>query len=211
VYVPASLWDEVRERLLSEIRDVKAGDVEDFTNYMGAVIDQSAFDAIRTYIEEARASSEVDIIAGGSCNDGTGFFVEPTLIVTTNPHFKTMEEEIFGPVVTFFVYEDSACEEALDLCESTSRYALTGAVFARDRSAIVEIEKRLLYSAGNLYINDKTTGAFVGPQPFGGSRASGTNEKVGSRQNVSRWMSPRTVKENFHPLTDFRIDLMKES
>ncbi|GBC60760.1 1-pyrroline-5-carboxylate dehydrogenase [Desulfonema ishimotonii] len=211
VYIPESIWPDVKKGLLREMADLKTGDVEDFTNYMGAVIDQAAFDSVRSYIDFARASPEADIIAGGGCSDETGFFIEPTVIVTTDPHFKTMQEEIFGPVVTVYIYKDDACEKALELCESTSGYALTGAIFARDRIAIAKIEKRLTYSAGNLYINDKTTGAFVGLQPFGGSRASGTNEKAGSKHNLSRWMSPRTIKENFSPSKNYRLGLMQES
>lgn len=177
---------------------------------MGAVIDQNAFNSIKSYIDYARTSDEAEIIFGGKCDDRVGFFIEPTVIVTTNPRFKTMEEEIFGPVVTIYVYKDQELEEALDLCEQTSKYALTGAIFSQDRKAIIDMEKRLSNAAGNLYINDRTTGAFVGLQPFGGARASGTNEKVGSKQNVSRWMSPRTIKETFNPSKKFSLDLMTE-
>ena len=211
VYIPRSLWPDIKEGLIRETADLKPGDVEDFTHYMGAVIDQTSFNNIKSYIDVAEKSSEAEIIIGGNCNDEIGYFVEATVIVTTNPHFKTMEEEIFGPVVTIYVYEDKNYEATLDLCESTSEYALTGAVFARDRLAIVEMEKRLTYSAGNFYINEKTTGAFVGLQPFGGSRASGTNEKVGSKHNMSRWMIPRTIKENYNPAKNYRLPLMKES
>ncbi|WP_022663786.1 L-glutamate gamma-semialdehyde dehydrogenase [Desulfospira joergensenii] len=211
VYIPQSLWNQVRQGLEKEMADLKTGDVEDFTHYMGAVIDQKAFDTISSYIDRARSSEKAEILMGGNCDDSQGFFVSPTIIETSDPHFITMEEEIFGPVVTVFVYEDGDFEKTLDLCESTSPYALTGAVFARDREVIQEVEKRLAYSAGNLYINDKTTGAFVGLQPFGGARASGTNEKVGSKQNISRWMSPRTIKENFNPAKDYRLPLMEEA
>lgn len=211
VYIPESIWPKVKSGVLEQLGDLKVGDVEDFTNYMGAVIDQKSFDNIKSYIDYAAESSEAEIISGGKCDDSIGFFVEPTVIVTTNPKFKTMEEEIFGPVVTIYVYRDADYREALDLCESTSIYALTGGIFAQDRKAIVEIEKRLYYSAGNLYINDKTTGAFVGLQPFGGARASGTNEKVGSKHNVSRWLSPRSIKETFDPPMDYRLPFMKES
>lgn len=211
VYIPQSIWPEVKTKLLEQVSTLTVGDVEDFTNYMGAVIDQRAFDSIKSYIDFAGNSQEAEIIAGGECDDRIGFFIQPTIIVTTNPKFKTMEEEIFGPVVTIYVYKDNDLEDALALCESTSRYALTGAIFCRDRKTIVEMEHRLRYSAGNLYINDKTTGAFVGLQPFGGARASGTNEKVGSKQNLFRWMSARTIKENFNPANDFRMDLMLES
>lgn len=210
VYLPESLWRNMEDRLVEEVNAIKVGDVADFTNYMGAVIDQDAFESIKGYIEYARESDNARIITGGECDDSVGLFIRPTIIVTNDPKFKTMEEEIFGPVVTIYVYADGDFGDALELCESTSRYALTGAVFARDRKAIIEMENRLCYSAGNLYVNDKTTGAFVGMQPFGGGRASGTNEKVGSRQNMMRWISPRTIKENFNPLQDFRFDLMQE-
>lgn len=211
VYLPESLWPKIRQILEAELKDVKAGDVEDFTNYMGAVIDQTAFDTIKSYIDHAKTSDTAQIIFGGNCDDAKGFFIDPTVILTTDPKFKTMEEEIFGPVVTIYVYKDADFITTLDICESTSEYALTGAVFARDRQAIAHIETRLTYSAGNLYINDKTTGAFVGLQPFGGARGSGTNEKVGSKQNISRWMSPRTIKENFNPSLEWRLDLMQEA
>jgi 1-pyrroline-5-carboxylate dehydrogenase len=211
VYLPESLWKEMRSRLLDEVATIKVGDVSDFQNYMGAVIDRQAFNSISEYIAYANAAEDAEIVAGGGCDDSVGLFIQPTLIVTTNPHFKTMHEEIFGPVVTIYVYADADYDETLTLCESTSAYALTGAIFARDRSAIVEMEERLAYSAGNLYINDKTTGAYVGLQPFGGARASGTNEKVGSKQNISRWLSPRTIKENFSPASDYRLALMQES
>lgn len=210
VYVPASIWNKVELKLKTEMADLKTGDVEDFTNYMGAVIDQNAFNSISSYISSAKSSAKADVIIGGQCNDETGFFIEPTIITTSDPHFVTMQDEIFGPVVTIYVYADESYEAALQLCESTSQYALTGAIFATDRNAIQEIEKYLQYAAGNLYINDKTTGAFVGMQPFGGARASGTNEKVGSKQNISRWMSPRTIKENFNPAVDYRLPLMQE-
>lgn len=211
VYLPESLWPGIRTHLETELADVKAGDVEDFTHYMGAVIDRAAFESIASYIDHARTSRSAEIIFGGTCDDTTGYFIEPTIILTTDPHFKTMEEEIFGPVVTVYVYADQDVDAALDLCESTSEYALTGAIFARDRQAIARMEQHLAYAAGNLYINDKTTGAFVGLQPFGGARGSGTNEKVGSKQNISRWMSPRTIKENFAPTLEWRLDLMQEA
>ncbi|MCG8565636.1 MAG: L-glutamate gamma-semialdehyde dehydrogenase [Desulfobacterales bacterium] len=211
VYIPRSIWPEVKEKLISEMAGVKAGDPADFTHYMGAVIDRTAFDSISGYIDQARQSEEADILVGGEYDDRVGYFIQPTLIQTTNPRFITMEEEIFGPVVTLFVYGDEELDQTLALCESTSAYALTGAIFAKDRYALQHIQTSLTYSAGNLYINDKTTGAFVGLQPFGGSRASGTNEKVGSKQNISRWMSPRTIKENFSCDRDYRLPLMEEA
>jgi len=211
VYLPQSIWEDVKKGLIQETKDLKPGNVEDFTNYMGAVIDQDSFDNIKSYLDVADKSPEAEIIIGGKCNDEIGYFVDPTVIVTTNPHFKTMEEEIFGPVVTIYVYADEDFESALDMCESTSPYALTGSIFARDRLVIAAMEKRLTYAAGNFYINDKTTGAYVGLQPFGGSRASGTNEKAGSKHNISRWMIPRSIKENYNPAKDYRLPLMQES
>ena len=211
VYLPESLWSRIKTQLVEEVKSLKVGDVTDFTTYLGAVIDQSAFDSIKGYIDHAKESNDAQILAGGECDDSKGFFIQPTLIQTSDPKFKTMEEEIFGPVVTVYVYKDEDYDQALSLCESTSNYALTGAIFAKDREAILEMEKRLRYSAGNLYVNDKTTGAFVGMQPFGGARGSGTNEKVGSKQNIMRWVSPRTIKENFDCATDYRFDLMQES
>lgn len=211
VYIPESLWPRIRQTLATELKDVKAGDVEDFTNYMGAVIDQSAFDSTKIHIDHAKASDKAKILFGGNCDDSKGYFIDPTVILTTDPLFKTMTEEIFGPVVTIYVYADKDFEATIDLCESTSEYALTGAIFAQDRQIIAALETRLTYSAGNLYINDKTTGAFVGLQPFGGARGSGTNEKIGSKQNISRWMSHRTIKENFNPSLQWRLDLMREA
>ena len=211
VYLPESLWTRIKQRFLEEVKSLKVGDVTDFTTYMGAVIDQSAYESIKGYIDFAKESEAAEILAGGECDDSQGFFIQPTVIQTTDPKFKTMQEEIFGPVVTIYVYKDEDYDRALELCASTSNYALTGAIFARDREALLEMERRLRYSAGNLYVNDKTTGAFVGMQPFGGGRGSGTNEKVGSRQNIMRWVSPRTIKENFNAGTDFRFDLMQES
>ena len=211
VYLPESLWTRIKQRFLEKVKSLKVGDVTDFTTYMGAVIDQSAYESIKGYIDFAKESEDAEILAGGECDDSQGFFIQPTVIQTTDPKFKTMQEEIFGPVVTIYVYKDEDYDRALELCASTSNYALTGAIFARDREALLEMERRLRYSAGNLYVNDKTTGAFVGMQPFGGGRGSGTNEKVGSRQNIMRWVSPRTIKENFNAGTDFRFDLMQES
>jgi len=210
VYIPRSIWPEVKTKLLDVVAGIKFGDPEDFTNYMAAIIEQAAFDSIKSYIQFARDSEEAEIIVGGECDDSVGFFVQPTVILTTNPKFKTMEEEIFGPVITVYVYEDQDYQQALDLCESTSRYALTGAIFAQDRGALVEMEKRLYYSAGNLLINEKTCGMFIGLHPFGGARHSGTNEKIG-KVNMLRWLSPRVIKEKFCPAKDYRHPMMKES
>jgi 1-pyrroline-5-carboxylate dehydrogenase len=210
-FAPASLWPRLKERLLAMIAEIKVGDIEDFSNFMGAVIDKAAFETIKHYIDIARSSSEAEIVAGGGCNDAVGYFIEPTVVVTTNPKFKLMQEEIFGPVLTVFVYPDADLDGALDLCDSGSPYALTGAVFAGDRDAIVKVAARLRDAAGNFYINDKPTGAVVGQQPFGGARASGTNDKAGSMWNLIRWTSPRAIKETFVPPTDFRYPFMEEA
>lgn len=209
-YVPDSLWNSVKVGLTEEISTIKVGDVTDFTNFMGAVIDKPSFDKIAGYIEFAKGSSEAKIVAGGKCDSSKGYFIEPTVIVTTNPHFKTMEEEIFGPVLTIYVYPEKKYSETLELCNKTSPYGLTGAVFAHERQAVCEAMAALRHAAGNFYINDKPTGAVVGQQPFGGSRASGTNDKAGSMQNLLRWVSVRTVKETFCPPTDYRYSFMDE-
>lgn len=209
-YVPESLWPQVRERLLGMVAEIKLGDVEDFTNFMGAVIDEGAFDTIQGYIEHARSSSQAKIIAGGKCDKSKGFFIQPTVVETVNPRFKLMEEEIFGPVLTVYVYSDIRLSEAVELCGSTSPYGLTGAVFARDREAIADLSARLVDAAGNFYVNDKPTGAVVGQQPFGGARASGTNDKAGSLANLMRWVSIRSIKETFDPPTRFEYPFMRE-
>lgn len=209
-YVPESMWPALKKRLIEEISTIKIGDIEDFTNFMGAVIDAQAFQSIKGYIDYAKESPEAEIICGGNADDSVGFFIEPTVIVTPNPRFKTMEEEIFGPVLTIYVYKDEEIEEALDLCDSTSIYGLTGAVFAQDREAIVKIEKRLTHAAGNFYINDKPTGAVIAQQPFGGARASGTNDKAGSKINMMRWVSPRAIKEHLNPPVGYRYPFMDE-
>ncbi len=209
-YVPESMWPALKKRLVEEISTIKMGDIEDFTNFMGAVIDAQAFQSIKGYIDYAKESPEAEIICGGNADDSVGFFIDPTVIVTTNPRFKTMEEEIFGPVLTIYVYKDEEIEEALDLCDSTSIYGLTGAVFAQDREAIVKIEKRLTHAAGNFYINDKPTGAVIAQQPFGGARASGTNDKAGSKINMMRWVSPRAIKEHLNPPVGYRYPFMEE-
>jgi 1-pyrroline-5-carboxylate dehydrogenase len=209
-YVPESLWPQFRERLLGIVAGIKMGEVEDFTTFMGAVIDRDAFDRIKKYIQIAGDSSQAKILHGGRCDDAKGFFIEPTVIETVNPRFQLMEEEIFGPVLTVFVYADIRLDEALELCNSTSPYALTGAVFARDREAIVDMGRRLVDAAGNFYVNDKPTGAVVGQQPFGGARASGTNDKAGSMANLLRWVSLRAIKETFDPPTRFEYPYMRE-
>lgn len=209
-YIPKSLWGEFKEKYVSEVNNIKMGDIEDFTNFMGAVIDKGAYETITDYIKYAKDSSEAEIITGGNFDDSKGYFIEPTTIVTTNPKFKTMEEEIFGPVFTIYVYDDNKLDETLTLCDETSPYALTGAVFAKDRNAIIKISDRLKNAAGNFYINDKPTGAVVGQQPFGGARASGTNDKAGSEMNLLRWVSVRTIKETFVPPTDWRYPFMEK-
>jgi len=198
----------VQERLLAQVAEIRVGDPADFTNFMGAVIDRSAFASIKGYIDFARQSPDAVILAGGGCDDGKGYFIEPTVVLAKRPDLKLMREEIFGPVLTVWVYEDRDLDTALEICDRGSPYALTGAVFARDRAAIVRISEALRYAAGNFYINDKPTGAVVGQQPFGGARASGTNDKAGSVLNLLRWVSPRAIKETFVPPTDFRYPFM---
>lgn len=210
MYIPTSLWEKFRHKIEDIAKSVSIGDVADSNNFVNAVIDNASFENIVSYIEHAKSSQEAEIIFGGGYDKTVGYFIEPTLIKTTNPRFKSMEEEIFGPVLTAYVYEDKEIESTLDLCDSTSPYGLTGAVFGRDRMAVAHICNRLRYSAGNFYINDKPTGAVVGKQPFGGSRGSGTNDKAGGEFNLIRWVSPRTIKETFLPSTDIRYSYMKE-
>ncbi len=209
-YIPYSLWPDLKEFVLEELKTVKMGDVEDFGNFINAVIDGPAFAKITKYIEFIKDSNEAEIVCGGNYDNSNGYFIEPTIAITTNPNFCTMEEEIFGPVLTVYVYEDEKYEETLHLCNETSPYALTGAIFSRNRDAIILAEKILVNAAGNFYINDKPTGAVVGQQPFGGSRASGTNDKAGSFLNMIRWVSPRTIKETFVTPTDYRYPFMSE-
>jgi 1-pyrroline-5-carboxylate dehydrogenase len=210
VYLPKPMWKRIEARLAAEIATIEIGDVSDFTNFMGAVIDQKSFTKIKSYLDLARGDSSCAIKAGGTCDDGQGWFVRPTLIETTDPKHQLLREEIFGPVVTLFAYDEQQEEEALRWCDRGSEYALTGAVFARDRSAIERIARALSGTAGNFYINDKPTGAVVGQQPFGGSRASGTNDKAGSALNLLRWTSPRAIKETFVPPTNYRYPFMDE-
>jgi len=210
VYLPKSRWDEFKTKYVGEVNKIKVGDVEDFTNFMGAVIDKGAFKTITDYIKYARDAKDAEIITGGNFDDSKGWFVEPTTIVTTNPKFKTMEEEIFGPVLTIFVYDDNKFDEALDLCDTTSPYALTGAIWAQDRNVLIKMSDKLKNAAGNFYINDKPTAAVVGQQPFGGGRASGTNDKAGSAMNILRWMTVRTIKETFIPPKDWEYPFMQE-
>jgi 1-pyrroline-5-carboxylate dehydrogenase len=207
-YVPASLWPTLKDRLLALIADIRMGDVRDFRNFMGAVIDRRAYDRITGYLKQAKQDRGVTILAGGGARDEAGFFIEPTLLQVEDPAYRTMCEELFGPVLTLHVYPDARWTETLALVDSTSPYALTGAVFAQDRRALAEANRALRHSAGNFYVNDKPTGAVVGQQPFGGARASGTNDKAGSILNLVRWVSPRSIKENFVPPKDFRYPFM---
>jgi 1-pyrroline-5-carboxylate dehydrogenase len=209
-YVPDTLWPGVRDELVRQAGELKMGDVRDFTNFVNAVIDRAAFDGIREYIEYAKASNDAEVLVGGGCDDSTGYFIEPTVIQAARPDFRTMVEEVFGPVLTVYVYKAAEYEQTLDLCDRTSPYALTGAIFARDRAAIATATDALTDAAGNFYINDKPTGAVVGQQPFGGGRASGTNDKAGSMLNLLRWASPRTIKENFVPPTSYGYPFMEE-
>ncbi len=211
MYVPVSLWSDVESELIRISSDAQMGDVTNPGNFINAVIDEGSFDNCMKYINHTKDSAEAKIIAGGNGDKSIGYFVEPTIIVTTNPRFKSMAEEIFGPVLTIFVYDDKKLQETIELCNTTSPYGLTGAVFSRDRVAASAMCEQLRYAAGNFYINDKPTGAIVGLQPFGGSRASGTNDKAGGEFNLIRWISPRTIKETFQPATEYRYGYMTES
>jgi 1-pyrroline-5-carboxylate dehydrogenase len=202
-YVPASLWPAVREKCVAMMAEMQQGDVRDFRNFVAAVIDQRAFNRIKGYLDEARTNPSSTIIAGGGYDDSKGWFVQPTIIETSDPQHRLLCEEIFGPVLTVHVYDDAKWTETLHLVDGTSPYALTGAVFARDRRAVQEASSVLRQAAGNFYINDKPTGAVVGQQPFGGARASGTNDKAGSKMNLMRWVSARTIKETFVSPTDW--------
>jgi len=208
-YLPESVWDDIKDDYIKEVSTIKVGDVNDFTNFMNAVIDEGSFDKITSYIDFAKNASDAEIITGGSYNKEKGYFIEPTTIITTNPHFKTMEEEIFGPVLTIYIYSES-WDDVCHLIDSTSPYALTGAVFGEDEVAVMHAKQLLQHSAGNFYINDKPTGAVVGQQPFGGSRASGTNDKAGSLLNLLRWTSVRTVKQTFNTPENYRYPFMNE-
>ena len=207
-YIPKSLWSGIASDLKGQLAEMKQGSPLDFRNFVCAVIDKGAFDDISDYIDEAKNDSSYEVIAGGGCDDSVGYFIEPTVVVSQEPKSRLMSEEIFGPVMTVYVYDDANLDETLELCDTGSAYALTGAIFAHDRRDIVKMTRALTHAAGNFYINDKPTGAVVGQQPFGGGRASGTNDKAGSKSNLSRWISQRTVKENFNPARDYTYPFM---
>ena len=209
-YIPTTIWDSLKSKYISQVNEIKMGDPEDFSNFMNAVIDKPAFDSISEFIDFASDSSDAQILTGGKYNEEKGYFIEPTTILTSDPKFRTMCEEIFGPVLTIFLYDPSKWNETLKLVDSTSEYALTGCVISEDKKALKEAKDALIHSAGNFYINDKPTGAVVGQQPFGGGRASGTNDKAGSMFNLVRWVSMRTVKETFEPPKDFGYPFMDE-
>ncbi len=209
-YVPQSMWAEVKEQMIADLESMTMGSPRDFTNYINAVIHERSFDNITSYIDVAKNAVDAEIIAGGGYDKSVGYFIEPTIIVTTNPKYTTMSEELFGPVLTIYVYEDSQYDEVVSLVDETSDYALTGALFSKDRYVVTETMKRLKHAAGNFYINDKPTGAVVGQQPFGGARASGTNDKAGSLLNLLRWVSPRTIKETLVSPTDYKYPFLGE-
>ena len=209
-YIPSTIWNDVKEMYFTQINELKMGSPEHFSNFINSVIDQNAIDSITSYIDYAKDSDDAEIITGGQYDDSKGYFIEPTTILTTDPHFKTMEEEIFGPVLTIFIYNPEDWDETLQLVDTTSPYALTGAIFCNDKEVLQSANEKLRFSAGNYYINDKPTGAVVGQQPFGGARASGTNDKAGSMFNLVRWVSQRTIKENFEPPTDYKYPFMGE-
>lgn len=209
-YIPSNLWKEVKKKLIEGVNSFKMGPVEDFSNFINAVIDEKSFDKIRGYIEKAKKDPKASIVVGGACNKKVGYFIQPTVIEAKDPQFVTMREEIFGPVLTVYVYPASQFEKTLELVDATSPYALTGSIFSKDRMAVETATRRLSNAAGNFYINDKPTGAVVGQQPFGGARASGTNDKAGSILNLYRWLSVRTIKETYNPPVDYRYPFMAE-
>ena len=209
-YIPQSLWEKIKIKLIQQVRDISTGSPEDFRNFVNAVIDKNSFDKIKEYIEYCKSNSDAEIITGGKYDDSVGYFIEPTTVLVKDPFFKTMQEEIFGPLLTIYVYPDEKYEETLEICDRTSLYGLTGSIFAKDRLAVLKAHSILKNSAGNFYINDKPTGAVVGQQPFGGARGSGTNDKAGSYLNLLRWTSPRTVKETYISPNDFKYPFMRE-
>ncbi len=207
-YVPQSLWTQIKDELVAQVESITMGSPADFSNFMTAVIDEAAFNTITGYIDGVKEAPETEVIVGGGYDGSEGWFVEPTVVETSDPKSKTMREEIFGPVLTVYPYPDGQFEETLALCDSTSPYALTGAILATDRAVIQQAGEALRFAAGNFYVNDKPTGAVVGQQPFGGGRASGTNDKAGSLWNLMRWVSPRNIKETFVPPTEYRYPFM---
>lgn len=209
-YLPKSKWSEIWSLMERQLKEIKMGDIIDFRNFISAVIDEKSFNRIKAYIDFAKESEDAEIVFGGNCDKRNGYYIEPTVILTRDPKFKTMTEEIFGPVLTCYLYDDEKLEEALSLVDKTSPYALTGAIFAKNREIISMMSKMLKHSAGNFYINDKPTGAVVGQQPFGGSRASGTNDKAGSKVNLLKWVNMRTIKETFNPPTEYKYPHMEE-
>jgi 1-pyrroline-5-carboxylate dehydrogenase len=209
-YIPESLWPAVKKGLEEQVGEIKMGDPTDFRNFMSAVIDESAFDDITGYIDHARSAGDLEIVLGGGSDKSQGYFIQPTVVRSDDPRSKLMSEEIFGPVLTLHVYKDGDLDRAVELCDSTSPYALTGAIFAHERTVIQKLTRGLRHAAGNFYINDKPTGAVVGQQPFGGSRASGTNDKAGSPTNLLRWASMRAIKETFVPPTHFGYPFLGE-
>jgi 1-pyrroline-5-carboxylate dehydrogenase len=209
-YIPKALWPAVKKRLVVDLESMKMGSTEDFSNFINAVIDEKAYEKITGYIAEAKKAKGVEIVSGGDYSDKEGYFIEPTVLLVDDPHYKTMEEEIFGPVLTVYLYNDDDFDATLDLVNNTSPYALTGSIFARDRAAVIRASDKLRHAAGNFYINDKPTGAVVGQQPFGGARGSGTNDKAGSVLNLYRWISARTIKETFVGARDYRYPFLGE-
>jgi 1-pyrroline-5-carboxylate dehydrogenase len=208
-YVPKSLWNDVKKFMQEDLKSFKMGPTEDFTNFVNAVIDEKSFDKLATYIDAAKKDPNVEIVAGGGYDKSKGYFIEPTVLLVKDPKYTTMCTELFGPVLSVYVYDDVKFEETLDLVDSTSIYALTGSVISNDRYSIELASKKLVHAAGNFYINDKPTGAVVGQQPFGGARGSGTNDKAGAKINLLRWVSPRTIKETFVPPTDYRYPFLQ--
>jgi 1-pyrroline-5-carboxylate dehydrogenase len=209
-YLPSNLAKEIKEKLVAEIKTMKMGSVEDFSCFVNAVIDEKSFDKLEGYLHQVKEDADASILVGGNCDKSKGYFIEPTVIEATDPKYITMCEELFGPVLTIYVYDENQFEETLNLVNTTSPYALTGAVIAQDRYAVDLATKALVNSAGNFYINDKPTGAVVGQQPFGGARGSGTNDKAGSILNLYRWLSARTIKESFTPATNYRYPFMED-
>jgi 1-pyrroline-5-carboxylate dehydrogenase len=210
LYLPSNLWPEIRDQLQKDVATIRMGDVADFSNFMGAVIDGAAFKNHREAIELAKQDPNAEIVVGGEADDSEGWFIEPTVIETKDPEFSLMREELFGPIVTAYVYPENDFEQTLEVVDRTAPYGLTGSIFAEEREAVLEAEEALRYAAGNFYVNDKPTGAIVGQQPFGGARASGTNDKAGSMWNLIRWVSPRTIKETFVPPRDYRYPYMPD-